>query len=925
MTRLFCRYLSPLRTRCISFLFLILLISPLQGQTGKSTLDNLWVEKAETFLKRKQYDSAKFYFEKVIDFISSRHPEKDLGFQRAQLAKTLVSLGEYKKAKELSDSILNEEDSDIFGIILTYQNLGAIADLSDKDQPLALKLNHKALSLSKKVLSQSGQMTPEVFKAYRMALQGLAYQHRGNRSFDSAQFYFKKAIRLSENKVPFEGHLLVFDMLNLATLYLQQGKFQEARAYLADVKKVLDRIPLETQESFEVSSKYYNRLGGYYNRVGYEDSSIIIGLKEEEIFLNIPYVDSVALAMLLTNNGIAYYNIGDFVKAKEYEKRSLAIKKRILEPDHYLFAKSYTMLGTQLINDSRSLDEAIHYFEEALRITKKHWGNQSPRTVGAMQALGYAYDTSEKNEKALKILLETLELQLVAEGLYVPATAEMYSQIGSLLRDLGRYEESISYFKEYFEISAKIKQANMSETDLWATEGLGKVYLYQEDYAQARKLFESCRDMIISLAGENDPLLAQVYNNLARVDIELGSFKKAREHIKKAIEVNSYDKSTFSQKPTPLSWLAIRRIYFLESYLLQTEVIFEQLLEKKPQVSFEEAWKSFETTEQIIQELISAQNNPSDVMALQRYSNDLYSDAISYLWNYDGLPQKANQLWALSEKSKGTLQKLKERRRQESAMSDNSAKIHEEEDNINNQIDHYKSMILNGNTSDSIQSKLFHLIEDKRAFKARIENEFYKDFELIYANHNADLGEIVSQIGDKTVIDFFEAYGELFVFLISSEGVKVQKLDYGPVLSEKIGLFNASLKKETDTTYAKAAFNLYQALIAPLEKDIRGSELIIIPNKELWNVNFDLLLTERPSHLDFKTYPYLLKKYTISYAYSSSLLLKERQKRAVKTKVLAFAYSESQDDASKIDNLRDAPKANLPGTAEELRDLSKKV
>lgn len=88
-------------------------------------------------------------------------------------------------------------------------------------------------------------------------------------------------------------------------------------------------------------------------------------------------------------------------------------------------------------------------------------------------------------------------------------------------------------------------------------------------------------------------------------------------------------------------------------------------------------------------------------------------------------------------------------------------------------------------------------------------------------------------------------------------------------------------------TYSNAASLLYDALIAPVEKDIAGlKRLIIIPDGELYRLDFNLLLSEKLEELpksdglvDGYLFPYLLKEYAISYATSASVLVEKLEKK----------------------------------------------
>jgi len=58
-------------------------------------------------------------------------------------------------------------------------------------------------------------------------------------------------------------------------------------------------------------------------------------------------------------------------------------------------------------------------------------------------------------------------------------------------------------------------------------------------------------------------------------------------------------------------------------------------------------------------------------------------------------------------------------------------------------------------------------------------------------------------------------------------------------------------------------------IVQPVEKFLRGKQLIVIPDGELYYIPFEALLTAPQANKTFSTYsslPFLIKTYTVSYA-----------------------------------------------------------
>jgi CHAT domain-containing protein len=92
--------------------------------------------------------------------------------------------------------------------------------------------------------------------------------------------------------------------------------------------------------------------------------------------------------------------------------------------------------------------------------------------------------------------------------------------------------------------------------------------------------------------------------------------------------------------------------------------------------------------------------------------------------------------------------------------------------------------------------------------------------------------------------------------------------------------------------YIDAAYSLYQTFILPVEDQIKGKKLLIIPDGELGYIPFEALLTAMPSGetMDYRGLPYLIYKYRTNYSYSGTLFFNDVSEREVSDrKLIAFA------------------------------------
>ena len=161
---------------------------------------------------------------------------------------------------------------------------------------------------------------------------------------------------------------------------------------------------------------------------------------------------------------------------------------------------------------------------------------------------------------------------------------------------------------------------------------------------------------------------------------------------------------------------------------------------------------------------------------------------------------------------------------------------------------------------------------------------------------------------EQVLIEYFWGEEQLFLFTVTSDHAYVDIVPADQWFSGKIDQMREGIygcrsdaagcdgveMDRLDRLYAESAFDLYQLLIAPLEKYNLSEGLLIIPDGKLGYLPFEALLSKPQEQTGaFQTYAYLLDRYRISYAFSASLLREMKTLRggAGRDEVLAFAPS----------------------------------
>ncbi len=180
---------------------------------------------------------------------------------------------------------------------------------------------------------------------------------------------------------------------------------------------------------------------------------------------------------------------------------------------------------------------------------------------------------------------------------------------------------------------------------------------------------------------------------------------------------------------------------------------------------------------------------------------------------------------------------------------------------------------INEKESGLLQQKLDSIqVSLSRLQKSYEKYEVFTWVKNSQTDHRLTIDEIRSRIDGKTaMVNYFLTANELYILAISKSSVKAAKVAIDPVFRNDLKKYLQECFRITEGFRYEgfsAAHNMYRYLLEPVYNLIGNcSRLIIIPDKYLFQVPFDgIITTSNPRD-------YLVKKHSISFHYSFSLLL----------------------------------------------------
>jgi len=253
------------------------------------------------------------------------------------------------------------------------------------------------------------------------------------------------------------------------------------------------------------------------------------------------------IAAISNNTGIAYHCQGKHNEVLTWLQRALDNYGQSLGGEHKSNAAIYCNIAyvyNRLADYSKSLDN----FQNALNILairKKTLESEYQSTALAYNGIAVVYCNQARYGEALETLQRALKIQEDQQEADHPATAEIYENIGGVYRAKGDGNEALLWQKKALAVRKRAfgrkhpETASSYNSIATAHHARGKNYK-----AKALKQYSSCKALMWhkkaltvekKLRGQDHPIVATYYDNIAQIYLGKGRCFKARRLCKKSI------------------------------------------------------------------------------------------------------------------------------------------------------------------------------------------------------------------------------------------------------------------------------------------------------------------------------------------------------------------------------------------------------
>lgn len=307
-----------------------------------------------------------------------------------------------------------------------------------------------------------------------------------------AEFLLWKALALRQHTSIANHPYIARTYTILGTLYLDVGKYQDAKTYLFEAlklrKQVLGEVhPDVAQTLYYLASLY--RMQGFYR------------------------------------------------EAEPLYVQSLQIGKHTLPGEHPLIARSYYGLA-RLYLSQENYAPAEEWCIQALNIQKKIAEND-PKTASTYNVLAKIYQRQMKIEQAKQMNKYALHIRRTISGKNHPQIAVILNSMAEIYHIEGKFqaaraliERSLKIFEEWF--------ASEHPYMAYSFSNKAENCFLQKDYLQAESYYKKALCIREQQLGPEHPHTATTYCDLAKVYAAVGRYEEAEQFYTKALSIYEY-------------------------------------------------------------------------------------------------------------------------------------------------------------------------------------------------------------------------------------------------------------------------------------------------------------------------------------------------------------------------------------------------
>jgi len=728
----------------------------------------------------------------------------------------------------------------------------------------------------------------------------------GGETRDQALALYRKSLKLYRTLNDRRGEGTTLGSLGF--IYWYKNDPEQALRYFEEglkLRSLVDDRQLMGNSYNDIGSVYYNFFKKYPLAIDYHR-------RAEEVRREIG--DRSGLGRTLDNLALDYWDSGDLNEARR--ESEAAARAHAEAGDQERVARSLHNCGI-LLTDLGRYEEALLAHDRSIDIRQK-LGDKG-RIAEALDAKGVVYYRMGDYESAYGCYQQALSMMLEVGDDRGIAAASYKS--GVVLSDLGKTERALQAYQTSLDI---FRKAGDGQGALHALSNMGVAYIDMKQYPRAEELLKQALAMSRELPDHSVEIV--VLTMIGNAQNFQGNLDSAVQNYREALA-----KAKLKDNPD-LMWPPLlglgdveeKRCGYATAIGFYTHAL-ECIDRIRGSLEGEEFKISFAEKKRYVSEAVihlmtrlHEQEPDSGYDARSfRLAEGAKARAFLDLLSLSGIRRGADSLLLGREDSLLTC--LIAARQQLDALSQDPRD--------------------NRDTIAALRSAIEGLERELRRVRNDLREKNPRYSALKYPEP-IGIEDVQKELLDPNTVLLEYSVGDSSTSLwgITQQEKRLFRLPDRETLKNQVDLLRSEIALREHSSpegFQSVARRLYRMLLGPAEEFIsRGERLLIVPDGELSYLPFEVLLTGdvRGGYAEL---PYLLKRYSVVYVQSASVLRSlQEQKRAGapagQKELIAFGdpvFSDhetsdttSEENAQPTDSLRGKP-ARLPNTGSEVREI----
>jgi CHAT domain-containing protein len=690
-----------------------------------------------------------------------------------------------------------------------------------------------------------------------------ADEFNNQKRYNEAIVYYEKYIQIAPSLGVYRNLSMEADVYRKLAHAYSTGLKYDSSLYCLQKAVKIDSVSepnaLDIIEDYRQTGLTYGYKGDYINSIRFLKQSLELNTGMDKSFKDVKRysIGDTYLSLAQVN-----FVIGNYHEAEEEVAKAILIYKRI-ENEYLGLLESYLLLGKIRIEQG-DIKDGLNLIENSIQIAE----NNNINTARHYQAIGSAYLSESKYEEALKSRVEALKE--AEDSKIIPQINWMNVKVGDVYSFLGDVKKAESYYETALSITPGTKEEILAISPSLQMR-LGDVQQACDFYMKSGSLMGTA---LASLKlGEineknNKPDQAEYFFNKSDSIFKIMGSNAGQAHVK----------------------LGLCRIYINKDMSGRADSLLSQIvnLSKNPEIEWQLHFEKGRIYENLDNIYSAFQEYLKSIDIIERIRGDLSIEEFRSAYMIDKMYVYERLIMLLLENSgSGIFNNLKHSPIETAFYYSERARSRSFLDILgNNKISSKKS-------SDTILlAKEFRLrlqiqkvtkeIEKSNEIEPEglekylgiLNEEYFKTLDLIKLSNSdynslisvepSGLSEIQELLAEKdAIIEYWIGKDKSVIWVITNKTIIAKIINTGAdTIEELISDCRALIKTDKNTLLLT---ELYNTLIAPIETEINGYEtLYIIPHRSLHFLPFQALID--------KTGKYLVEKFNVSYAPSSSVL-----------------------------------------------------